>query len=59
MIELGIIRVVDRAKVVTVYKDKEILGEVSVAVNCPETEKKILGLLSVLANSHENIKFTK
>ena len=59
MIELGVIRVVDRAKVVTVYKDKEIIGELAISLNCPDTEGKILGLLSILTNAHEEIKYTK
>lgn len=50
MIELGTIRIVgtDRANKITVYKDKEVIGEISVSVNCPQTEEKILNLIKLL-----------
>lgn len=59
-IELGVIRVAEgNTKKVTVYKDKEVVGEITISLNCPATEEKIINLLSVLNNSHEIIKYTK
>lgn len=50
MIELGVIRVVNQQKVVTIYKDKEIIGEISIKVNRPEVEEKILNLIKIIEN---------
>ena len=50
MIELGVIRIVgtDRAKAVTVYKDKEVVGEITISLNCAVTEGRILNLIKLL-----------
>lgn len=48
IIELGVIRVVDRASKVTVYKDKEVVGEITIDINCPQTKEKIFNLIKLL-----------
>lgn len=48
-IELGVIRVAeDHAKKITIYKGKEIIGEITINLNCPQTEEKIINLLSII-----------
>lgn len=47
-VELGTIRVIDRVKKITVYKGKKIIGEITIKLNCSETEEKIINLLSII-----------